>query len=95
MTLETWVQSIGVYPIATLIVALCGVIIVQARHIVRQQDLRIEDQKAAFKEVKDLAVATNTALSSASQAMTANGAGMSSAREAMQVATAVMERACR
>lgn len=90
--METWVQSIGAYPIATLIVALCGVIVIQARHIVKQQDLRIEDQKANAKELRDLTVATSAGLSSAAQGMAAAAAGMNSARETMQTATAVMER---
>lgn len=90
--MESWVQSIGLYPIATLLVAMGGVIIFQARYIVKQQDARISDQKEAFKEVREIAVATNAALSSASQAMAANGASLTSAREAMQAATAVMER---
>ena len=90
--METWVTSIGAAPIATLIVALCGVIIVQARYIVRQQDQRIEDQKANAKELRDLTVASNAGLSSAAQGMTSAAAGMNSAREAMQTATAVMER---
>lgn len=93
--METWVQSIGAAPIATLIVVLCGVIVWLARLIVRQQDERLADQKAAFADLKEVTVAANTALSSASQAMTANGAILASAREAMQVATAVMERAGR
>lgn len=95
MTLESWVQSIGTAPIATLVFVLCATIGLMARHIVKQQADRIADQKAAFTEVKELAVATNAALSSASQAMSGAGAAMNSAREAMQVATAVMERAGR
>ena len=90
--METWVQSVGVAPIASLIVALCGVIALMARHIVKQQDQRIEDQKTNAKELRDLTVATNAGLSSAAQGMTAAAAGMNSAREAMQTATAVMER---
>ena len=90
--METWVQSVGVDPIASLIVALCGVIALMARHIVKQQDQRIEDQKTNAKELRDLTVATNAGLSSAAQGMTAAAAGMNSAREAMQTATAVMER---
>ncbi len=93
--METWVQSIGVAPIATAFFVLCGVIVLMARHIVRQQDARIEDQKTCLKEVRELTVATNAALSSASQGMTAAAAGMNGAREAMQVATAVMERSGR
>ena len=93
--MEPWIETIGMAPIATLIVALCGVIVVQARHIVRQQDAMMEVQRDCLKDVKELTVATNSALSSASQAMTAAGAGMNTAREAMQVATAVMERSGR
>lgn len=93
--METWVQSIGTAPIATLLFVLCAVILLMARHIIKQQDQRIADQKAAFLEVKELAVATNTALSSASQAMAANGATLTAAREAMQTATALMERSGR
>lgn len=93
--MESWVQTIGVAPVATAFVGLCIVILFMARHILKQQDARIEDQKACLKEVKDLTVATNAALSAASQAMTAAGAGMNSAREAMQTATAVMERSVR
>lgn len=95
MTLESWVQSIGTAPIATLLAVMGAAILLMARHIVQQQKERIADQKASHQEVKELAVATNAALSSASQAMAAAGAGMNSAREAMQVATAVMERAGR
>lgn len=90
--MESWVQSIGAAPIATAFVVLCGVILLMARHIIKMQDGRIEDQRACLKEVRDLTVATNSALSAASQAMAAAGAGMNSAREAMQVATAVMQR---
>lgn len=90
--METWVQSIGVAPIASLIVGLCAVIVVMARHIVKQADQRIEDQKANAKDLRDLTVATNAGLSSAAQGMTAASAGMSTAREAMQIATAVMQR---
>lgn len=90
--MESWVQSIGVAPVASAFVGLCIVILFMARHIIKQQDARIEDQRACLKEIKDLTVATNSALSAASQAMTAAGAGMNSAREAMQTATAVMER---
>lgn len=71
---------------------LCGVIGLMARHIIKMQDSRIEEQRICLKDVRELTLATNAALSSASQAMAAAGAGMNSAREAMQVATAVMER---
>lgn len=90
--MEGWVQSIGVAPIASLIVVLCTAIVLLARHIVKQQDQRIEDQKAHAKELRDLTVATNAGLSSAAQGMSAAAAGMNSAREAMQTTTAVMER---
>ena len=93
--MESWVQSFLTAPVATVLALLCGVIGVMARHIVKQQDARIEDHRACLKESRELIVATNAALSSTSQAMTAAGAGLNSAREAMQVATAVMERASR
>lgn len=90
--METWVQSIGTAPIATAFTVAGLVIGLMARHIVKQQDAIVTLQRECLREVKDLTVATNAALSSASQAMTAAGAGMNSAREAMQVATAVMQR---
>ena len=93
--MESWITHIGTAPIATAFVGLCAAIVLMARHIVRQQDQRIEDQKATAKELRDLTVATSAALSSTAQAMTAAGAGMNSAREAMQVATAIMERTSR
>ena len=93
--METWVQSIGAAPIATAFFALCCVIAVMARHIVKQQETILTVQRECSKEVKDLTVATNAALSSNSQALTAAAAGMSAARETMQMATAVMERTAR
>ena len=90
--METWVQSFGAAPIATIFFVLCSTVALMARHIVKQQDARIEDHRNYLRESREMAEATNAALSSASQAMTAAGAGMASAREAMQIATAVMQR---
>lgn len=90
--MEAWINSIGVAPIATAFFALCAVVVLLARHIVKLQDAIVTTQRDCLSDVKDLTVATNAALSSASQAMAASAAGMSSAREAMQVATAVMQR---
>lgn len=90
--METWVATIGTAPIAAAFFVAGAVIVALARHIVKLQDAIVTMQRDCLREVKDLTVATNAALSSASQAMAASGAGMSSAREAMQVATAVMQR---
>lgn len=90
--METWVTTIGTAPIAVLVFVLGSVIVLMARHIVKLQDTIVTMQGECLRDVKDLTVATNAALSSASQAMSAAAAGMSTAREAMQVATAVMQR---
>lgn len=97
--MESWVSHIGTAPIATLIFVMGGIIVFLWRHQAAQQqtiiDLQREHataQRESFREVKDLTVATNAALSSTSQGLTAAAASMNSARETMQVTTAVMER---
>ncbi len=90
--METWITSIGVAPVATAFAALCLVIGLMARHIIKQQETILTIQRECLDEVKELTVATNAALSTNSQALTVAGVGMNSAREAMQLAAAIFER---
>lgn len=101
--MESWVSSIGTAPIATLIFVMGAVIVFLWRHNVSErktdqetiQRLQREHQaelREMYRETRDLTVATNAALSSTSQGLTAAAASMNSARETMQVTTAVMER---
>lgn len=90
--MESWVQTIGAAPIATGFFAMGCVILLMARHILKQQEMIVSLQRECFAEVTKLTIATSAALSSNGQAMTAVGAGMASAQRAMEVATAVIER---
>ncbi len=90
--MESWVQSIGTAPIASLVVVLCGVIVLMARHIVQQHERRIEDQRLHTKELRELIEMVSPAVSSAAAGMTSAAAAMTAAREAMQITTGVVER---
>lgn len=90
--MENWVTSIGTAPIATAFFVLGAVCALLGRHVLKQQEAILTIQRDCSREVRELTVATNAALSSTSQALTAAAASMNSARETMQVTTAVMER---
>lgn len=89
------IERLGGGLTAVVIVGLALYALMMTKRVFQVQDARIEDQKLATQESREMATLVNSALTSSSQAMNGAATAMTSAREAMLAATAVMERSSR
>lgn len=89
------IERLGGGLTAVVIVGLALYGLMMTKRVFQVQDARIEDQKLATQESREMANLVNSALTTSSQAMNGAATAMTSAREAMLAATAVMERSSR
>lgn len=89
------IERLGGGLTAVVIVGLALYALMMTKRVFQVQDARVEDQKLATQESREMATLVNSALTSSSQAMNGAATAMTSARETMLAATAVMERSSR